>query len=157
MWRKKSVITTIGITLLFTMVLVVTAFSQEGYKLPCPPDKKFCALMIRLGNEAYERGKYLEARKYYRMAIASDPSSARGWALYDRSFLAHMAYQVERTGKFIPFVPTDDIKKMFMAVPPGAPVDSEPVKIPSAPQPPTDTPAGEEQLEGVIIGDDEGC
>lgn len=161
MQRIKPIITRAGMTIFFTLVLMGTAFSQDSSKLPCPPDKNFCGLMIRSGNEAYDRGKYLEARKYYRMAIASDPFSATSWALYDRSLLAHMAHQIERTGKFIPFVPTEDMKKMFMAAPQGAPVYSEPATIPPvgqspSPQPP-DTPAGEKHLEGVIIGDDEGC
>ena len=161
MRRIQPIIPKIGCGIIFTLLLAVTAFAQEGFKLPCPPDKDFCALMIRSGNEAYDRGKYLEARKYYRMAIASDPSSAKAWALYDRSFLSHMASQIERTGKFIPFVPTDDVKKMFMAVPQHVPQRAPSAKIPGpsklTPHPPQSTPAQEKMPQGVIIGDDEGC
>jgi hypothetical protein len=161
MQRVKTTILTIGGGLIFTLLFALTALSQEGYKSPCPPDEDFYALMIRSGNEAYDRGKYLDARKYYRMAIASDPSSARAWALYDRSFLAHMANQIERTGKFIPFLPTDDLKKMLMAVPRRIPQREPSAQIPGpvplTPQPPRETPVQEKMPQGVIIGDDEGC
>ena len=161
MWHAKPINPTIRYALLLTLLLGAVAFAQESRRLPCQPDKDLCALMIRYGNEAYDRGKYLEARKYFRMAIASDPLSAKAWALYDRSFLSHMAKQIEKTGQFNPYVETDDMEKMFQAVPHHVPATTPtpavmpPAQVPTPQQPETSSP--EETPAGVIIGDDEGC
>lgn len=145
--------------LLMAIVFLSGASAREGFKPSCPPDKDLCALMIRYGNEAYSRGKYLEAKKFYRMAVAADPSSPKAWALYDRAFLADMAKQVERTGKFIPFVPAGDLEKM--TVPEPQPVPAPSATAPEAvPTPPgaAGTKEPQEVLpSGVVIADDEGC
>ena len=160
MWRIKPVMTAMGRTMLLVMFLSATAFALEGGDLPCPPDKDLCALMIRHGNEAYDRGKYLDARKYYRLAVAADPGSTRAWSLYDRSLLSHMAQQIEKTGTFNPFITAEDadqiLKPRLQGAPAAVPTPEPPTGQTPLP-PPSDAGASENMPEGVIIGDDEGC
>ena len=47
------------------------------------PDKVQCAKMIRFGKQAYMRGKYLDAKEYFRKAVQADPQSALAWQYYD--------------------------------------------------------------------------
>lgn len=60
--------------LLFPPVAPAEESSRKG------TDKDYCATMIRHGQEAYQRGKYLDAKEYFRKALQADPSSAAAWA-----------------------------------------------------------------------------
>jgi hypothetical protein len=46
-------------------------------------DKKLCALMIRAGQEAFERRKYSAARSYLKKAIQADADSEEAWHWYN--------------------------------------------------------------------------
>jgi hypothetical protein len=39
------------------------------------PDKALCAKMLRFGKQAYMRGRYLNAKAYFRRAVQADPAS----------------------------------------------------------------------------------
>jgi|GEM_PF-1105969 hypothetical protein len=158
--RRIGHLTTAALICVVTaLVLAVSTGAEEGFKPPCPPDKDLCALMIRYGDEAYSRGKYSEAKKYYRMAVAADPSSPKAWALYDRAFLADLAKQVERTGKFIPYVPPGDLEKTVVPKPPPVPAPSAAGPAPKPQGPPSGTGKAPQEVlpSGVVIMDDEGC
>ena len=94
----------LGLMILFGMEF--PGLAQEALqKKACPPDKESCARMIRHGREAFERGRYGEARAYFRKAVAADPESEVAWRHYDMAILYDMGRQIATTGKYIPAVP----------------------------------------------------
>jgi tetratricopeptide (TPR) repeat protein len=64
-------------------------------------DKAFCAKMIRHGQEAYQRGKYLDAKEYFRKALQADPSSVSAWAYYDQAVIFALAEKVEKDASLV--------------------------------------------------------
>ena len=67
----------------------------------CPPDKELCARMLRFGNEAYARGKYLDAKEYFRKAVKADPTSLKAWRYYDQAVIFGLAEKVEKNANLI--------------------------------------------------------
>ena len=76
--------------LLFPPTVSAEESSQKG------PDKAFCAKMIQHGQEAYQQGKYLDAKEYFRKAVQADPSSVSAWACYDQAVIFALAEKVEK-------------------------------------------------------------
>lgn len=60
------------------------------------PDKLLCAKMIRFGQEAYERGKFQDAKEFFRKAVTYDPNSKKAWRFYDQSVLFALAERIEQ-------------------------------------------------------------
>lgn len=59
------------------------------------PDKLLCAKMIRFGKEAYQRGRYLDAKGFFRRATMADPGSKKAWRYYDQAVIFALAEKVE--------------------------------------------------------------
>jgi len=76
-------------------VLPANAPAQDEAQV-CPPDKELCAEMIRKGKEAYWRGKYQQAKAFFRRAIKADAASERAWQAYDLSVIHAMANKADR-------------------------------------------------------------
>jgi tetratricopeptide (TPR) repeat protein len=105
------------------------------------PDKALCAQMIRFGKESYQRGKFLDAKEYFRRAVQADPASPVAWRHYDLSVISALAEKVNKdTGLIAPDVS------------PQGPAQAKVV----APPPPTPKPAPAKKEKFVIV-EDEGC
>ena len=59
------------------------------------PDKLLCAEMIRFGKEAYQRGRFQDAKEFFRRATIADPQSKKAWRFYDQSVVFALAEKVE--------------------------------------------------------------
>ncbi|MBW1784388.1 MAG: hypothetical protein JRL30_27065 [Deltaproteobacteria bacterium] len=114
-----------------------SAEEQESYV----PDKALSAKMLRFGQQSYQRGKYLDAKEYFRKAIQADPDSAAAWRYYDMATIFGLAENVEKNTSLIaPDVSTRGEK-------------SSGEMVPSAPPPPKAAPA----KKTFVIEEDEGC
>jgi len=120
--------------LLFPPTVPAEESSQEG------PDKAFCAKMIRHGQEAYQRGKYLDAKEYFRKAVQADPSSVSAWAYYDQAVIFALAEKVEKDANLT--MPGTSTRSEQQAATPTA-------KTPPPPKP--------EKKPAFVIVEDEGC
>lgn len=134
------------ITLIASLLIVVPQASAEKGK-SCPPDKELCAQMIRQGKEAYWRGKYVEAKAYFRRAIQADPESERAWQAYDLSAINALGQKVEQNMSLIQLDPSarEAVKQS--------------VESGGAPQAEPETKKKEEDSgsSGFTIIQDEGC
>ena len=50
---------------------------------PTDQDREYCAIMIRFGKEAFQRGRYLDAKQFFRQAIEADRTNSKPWLYYD--------------------------------------------------------------------------
>ena len=116
----------------FVLVFVSFHFLHAQSSSRSCVNKKLCAEMIRKGKEAYMRGRYLEAKGYFRRAIQADPSSKEAWVGYDLCVIYGLAKKVEKNVGYLE---------------PKAPKVEE--KGPPVPQP--------KKEEGFVIEEDEGC
>ncbi|MBU0987812.1 MAG: hypothetical protein KKH68_11230 [Proteobacteria bacterium] len=127
-------------------------FSAQG-PANCPPDKELCAKMLRFGQQAYLRGKYLDAKEYFRKAIQADASSVTAWSYYDMSVVFALAEKVEKNASLIlPDVSTRQEAGAGLAPEAAVPSSEAPV--------PTSEAAPQKSKKGGIkfkIVDDEGC
>jgi uncharacterized protein HemY len=100
--------------------------------------------MLRFGEEAYSRGKYLDAKEYFRKAIQADPTSQKAWSHYDLAAVFALAEKVEQNAALI--APGVSVRQegSTSGAQTAAPTPPAP-----APKPPKDT--------GFKIGSDEGC
>ena len=138
---RKSISLTI-LSVFFGTILALNsgAFAEEP-KLFIP-DKALCAKMLRFGKESYQRGKYLDAKEYFRKAVQADPTSKVAWHYYDIATVFALAEKVEKNaGLLAPGVSSREES--------GAPS--------SSPPPPTAKPAEEKEKVEFKIVDDEGC
>ena len=109
----------------------------------CPPDKELCAKMLRFGKRSYERGKYLDAKEYFRRAVKADPASLTAWRYYDQAVIFGLAEKVEKNANLIlPDVSTRQEAGVDM------PPEASPAPVMPAPQ---------QAPSGFVIIDDEGC
>jgi len=60
------------------------------------PDKARCGEMIRFGKQAYDRGKFLDAKSYFRQAVQADSASDVAWHYYDLSVVSALAEKVNK-------------------------------------------------------------
>ena len=105
------------------------------------PDKALCAEMIRFGKQSYQRGKFLDAKEYFRRAVQADPASPVAWRHYDLSVISALAEKVNKdTALIAPDVSYQGPAQAKAAAPP-----------PPAPKP---APAKKEKF---VIEEDEGC
>lgn len=111
------------------LIAALLTFSQEAAaeeRKQFIPDKAQCAKLIQFGKQAYMRGKYLDAKGYFRRAIQADPGSALAWQYYDLASVFALAEKVEQDKKLIA---------------PGASTRQEGGSVKAAPKPPTPPPA----------------
>jgi hypothetical protein len=106
------------------------------------PDKALCAKMLAFGEQAYQRGKYLDAKGYFRRAILADPSSTLAWRYYDMAIVFGLAEKVEKNANLTaPDVSVRGETGYGKTVPP-------------APPPPRAGPAQKQKVEEK---EEEGC
>jgi len=105
------------------------------------PDKALCAEMIRFGTQSYQRGKFLDAKEYFRKAVQADPGSDVAWKHYDLSVISALAEKVNKdTGLIAP-----DVSIQGQAATGSAP-----------PPPPAPKPVPKKKPKFIIV-EDEGC
>ncbi len=129
----------------FTLMAVVMTLSfapspviAEGPKA-FVPDKALCAKMLRFGKEAYSRGKYLDAKEYFRKAVQADPTSPVAWRYYDQAVIFALAERVEKeAGLLMPGVSQRGNLSPQQTAPPPPPVTQK-------------------EESGFKIVEDEGC
>jgi len=104
-------------------------------------DKALCAEMIRFGKQSYQRGKFLDAKEYFRRAVQADPASPLAWRHYDLSVISALAEKVNKdTGLIAPDVSPQGPEQAKAVAPP--------------PPAPKSAPAKKEKF---VIVEDEGC
>jgi len=134
--------------------LIVLAFFLAVFLFPlkdsisqdsknCPPDKELCAKMLRFGKQAYQRGKYLDAKEYFRKAVKADPASTTAWRYYDQAVTFGRAEKVEKNANLV-LPDVSSRQEAAAGLPPAAP--------PAVPE-----PAPAKEPSGFVIIDDEGC
>lgn len=137
-----SIILVFFLTIFYFVPTHTMAQGPENF----PPDKELSAKMLRFGMEAYARGKYLDAKEYFRKAIKADPASIKAWLYYDQAVIFGLAEKVEKNANIIlPDVSTRQEGGISISPSP-----------PTSPPPPE--PAVKKMKEsGFKIVDDEGC
>lgn len=133
------------IVLAFLLAVFLSSVKDSMSQDPrnCPPDKDLCAKMLRFGKQAYVRGKYLDAKEYFRKAVKADPASTKAWVYYDQTVIFSLAEKVEKDANLV--LPDVSTRQEASA---GMPSESSPA--PSKPAP-------AEKPSGFVIIDDEGC
>lgn len=134
------------VMLIASLLIAAPQASAEKGK-SSPPDKELCAQMIRLGKEAFWRGKYMEAKAYFRRAVQADPESEQAWQAYDLTTIHALGQKVERNMGLIQLDPSAR-KAVEKSMQEGG-----------APQPEPETEKQEEDSgdTGFTIIQDEGC
>jgi hypothetical protein len=86
--------------ILVLSLLVLVAFppriAQTDEPKAIVPDKARCGEMIRFGKQAYDRGKFLDAKAHFRQAVQADPASDAAWHHYDLSVVSALAEKVNK-------------------------------------------------------------
>ncbi|HMK66095.1 MAG TPA: hypothetical protein VK564_09890 [Thermodesulfobacteriota bacterium] len=93
---RKFISLTAGVLLLLCGVAYDHTFAQQTQANP-----EQSALMVRKGQEAFSRGRYNEAKDYFRKAVQADPGSQRAWSNYDLAQLYAVAEQFKNHGRII--------------------------------------------------------
>ena len=135
---KVSALT--AILFLLAVLLPWTVAAEEPKAMV--PDKELCAKMLRFGKEAYMRGKYLDAKEYFRKAVQADPTSETAWQHYDLAAIFALAEKVEKNADLV----APDVSARELPAPGTA-----------APPPPAPTKPGTGKKGGVKMKDEEGC
>jgi len=135
----------VSVCALFLVTAALSSLPPNGIADEQPstiPDEALCAKMMRFGQQSYERGRYLDAKAYFRKAVQADPNSVAAWRYYDMATIFALAEKVEKnTGLIAPDVSTrGETGRAEMAQPP--------------PQPPQPGPAKKPKF---VIEQDEGC
>lgn len=146
---KRPVI--IALAFILTTFFAASTYTMAQGPPNCPPDTALCAKMLRFGKEAYARGKYLDAKEYFRKAVKADPTSLTAWRYYDQTVIFGLAEKVEKNADLVlPDVSTR--QEPGVGLPPAA----APVPPAASPVPPGAT-TGKPKGSGFKIIDDEGC
>jgi len=119
------------IGLFLTLSLLLPPILQAEEPTQKGVDKALCAKMIRYGQEAYQRGKYLDAKEYFRKAVKADSSSLAAWAYYDQAVIFAIAEKVEKNAKLV--MPDISTRSEQQAAAPEAkaPPPTKPMKKPA--------------------------
>ncbi len=91
----------IAVVFLLTMIFAAPTYITAQGPANCPPDKELCARMLRFGQESYARGKYLDAKEYFRKAVKADPTSLKAWRYYDQAVIFGLAEKVEKNANLV--------------------------------------------------------
>ena len=143
---KPKFIASIVLVFFLTIFFFVPTLIMAQGPANCPPDKELCARMLRFGNEAYARGKYLDAKEYFRKAVKADPTSIKAWRYYDQSVIFGLAEKVEKDANLtLPDVSTRQ-EGVISTTP-----------TPSTSPPPPEPAVKKKKETGFKIIDDEGC
>ena len=134
----------IAVVFLLTIIFAASTYITAQEPANCPPDKELCARMIRFGNEAYARGRYLDAKEYFRKAVKADPTSLKAWRFYDQAVIFGLAEKVEKNANLV-LPDISSRQETGGGLSPAAP--------PVSPEPGVD----QQEEGGFKIVDDEGC
>jgi len=127
--NKKRGLGMVGLlTLLTSLVLIYPNQARTQERKLFIPDKALCAKMLRFGKEAYARGKYLDAKEYFRKAVQADPTSVVAWRYYDQAVIFALAQKVEKDPRFL----LPDVTTKGQVTGPG-PVSPSPTSEPKKP------------------------
>jgi hypothetical protein len=96
--RLNRALVALGLALVLG-VGVSLAVEAEVKKPESCLDKALCAEKIRYGVEAFNRGRYGEAKAFFRQAVTADPTAGKAWAYYDLCVMYDAAEQVKRAGQ----------------------------------------------------------
>ena len=129
--KLKSMIVIWIFILGFLSASALGAVAAEKPK-PFTPDKALCAKMLRFGKEAYMRGKYLDAKEYFRKAIQADPTSQTAWRYYDQAVIFALAEKVEKDAGLLLPGKSERFEQSVTGAeaPPSPPVQTETKKEP---------------------------
>ena len=136
----------VGIVFSLSLLVAVISLPLQGVteevKVPAQcVDQALCAKMLAFGKQAYTRGKYLDAKGYFRRAVMADPTSAKAWSYYDLAAVFALAEKVEQNADLIA---------------PGTSARGEEVSSETPPPPLPAAPEKKEKPKFKIV-DDEGC
>ena len=92
--RLRALLLFVAAILMTIPLLSSSSFAEETSKFV--PNKLLCAKMIRYGQEAYTRGRFQDAKDFFRKAVTYDPNSKKAWLFYDQAVLFALAERVER-------------------------------------------------------------
>lgn len=143
---RPTLIASIVLVLFLTIFFFFPTHTMAQGPTNCSPDKELCARMLRFGQEAYARGKYLDAKEYFRKAVKADPTSPKAWRYYDQAVIFGLAEKVEKNANLtLPDVSTRQEGGISMS--PAPPTSS----------PPPEPAVKKKEETGFKIIDDEGC
>ncbi len=142
---KKS---TLFFILIFSCV-VASLFFNGRYHVKAEEkdggiNNELCLQMMRYGEEAYWRGRYLDAKQYFRKAIQADPTNEKAWMYYDLATIYALAEKVEKNMNLI----APDVSTRHELLSPNSKASE--VETPK----PAVVPQKNEEF---VIEDDEGC
>jgi len=149
MLRRLLALLLFGALTLAFFVGPVPAAAQSPAEIKI--DKEACALMIRHGRDALERGRHEDAKYYFQRAVQADPFNAMAWNWYDLAVFYAAADQMKKEGRYMvrPSEPREQ---------PDAPSGRPAEEAVSRPEPrPATPPAPPRRPSGFVIKDDEGC
>ena len=137
--KMKLVVAFLAIFSMAAVISIPTGLIAQ--KAVYEPNKELCAQMIAAGKEYYMRGKYLDAKNYFRKAVEADPSSQKAWRYYDQTVIFALAEKVEKSNDLL--VPDTSIRSDVGSVIPKRPaITSPPIEMPHpAPTPSAGAPA----------------
>lgn len=145
----KVKLTIAVLAVLAMMAAISLPSSLIAQKSGFTPNKELCAQMIQAGKEYYERGKYLDAKNFFRKAIEADPSSLKAWRYYDQTVVFALAEKAEKQNDLL--VPDISIRSdVGQAAPKHAP-STTPVIQPVTPA------AASGRPEAFVAEEKEGC
>lgn len=146
--KIKRALPVLGLILALALGLGLAVEAEVNKPSQCV-DKELCAEKLRFGTEAFTRGKYSQAKVFFREAVQADPANQRAWSYYDLTIMYDVAEQVKRTGT---------VKLSGAPAPGSAPwTDKTPTPAPAGSGTETPPPAPAPAQKGGIVIDDEGC
>lgn len=93
---KNKIPGSILVLLLLVSVVLLPQTARTENPKAIIPDKARCGEMIRFGKQAYDRGKFLDAKSYFRQAVQADSASDVAWHYYDLSVVSALAEKVNK-------------------------------------------------------------
>ena len=60
-------------------------------------DASLCGRLVRFGKVSMDRGRFLEAKRFFWKALLVDPTSILAWQCYDQAVVFALANRVERS------------------------------------------------------------
>jgi len=145
-------------SMILLLVFVFIGTAAAIYAQDSSSDRKtLCAQMLQFGKEAYMRGKYLDAKEYFRKAVQADPSNQSAWRFYDQAVIFALAEKVEKDARLI--MPDASVRNETPGtagspVPPSQAIMKSPAQ-PAAPPPPSSAPPKKDPEFKIV--EDEGC
>ncbi len=109
---------------------------------PTAQDREYCAIMIRFGKEAFQRGRYLDAKQFFRQAIEADRTNSKVWLYYDRTVIFALAEKVEQGSSLL--APGRSLSSSENT----SPVQTEQAALPLVPLAESEEEEDEEEEEG---------